>query len=118
MEKSIIILIRWGITILMLVISLLIWLGLPNNVPIHFSVNNPDSYGDKIIYSILFLLNLSTFIPWRNEKIEFHGNDITEEMIKEIQLYEDKRVEYFHLVYTVVMSLVTLTLLIAAKMNT
>lgn len=113
MEKKTIIVFRWVITVGMLIISLWIWGILPNKVPIHFTTSTPDSYGNKCILLILFLLNLSTFIPWRSEKIEFHSNDITEEMVKLMQVDEDKKIECFHLLYAVVMSFVTLALLIA-----
>lgn len=47
------------------------------------------------ILLVLFLLNLSTFLPWRSEKIEFHSNDISEEMVKLIQADEDKKLNVF-----------------------
>ena len=65
----------------------------------------------------MFLLNLSTCIPWHSQKISIHGNDISEEMLSLMQEDEDKKIELVHLLYAIVMSDVTLALLIAVYSN-
>ena len=90
-------------------VGIILWFMMPQTVPVHYNASCvADSYGHKMVLLMEILVPLVGLIPFKAEKIEFKDPTIPEEEIKEINEYEQKKVEVIKIILSSVLGIVLL----------